>query len=257
MSEIIASSENRALVAARMLREHYYPGRDRYSPDWILVQAVGNLMRSRPKASPEDLFTLLADPSRTGASSLMSRFIVASLAADLDKVEDPNHGGVNTLRGGRKFSFSKLSSMAAYFAHHSKKVCRIKLNQLLFYSDFVNYNIHGRSMSGARYVRHLNGAKLESYDNILETLVLTGVLKTNEQELAVPEEPSMTEFSILEVLILHWVDTTFGSLTGPDIAEQSQREGIYRFTRQDGYIAYEYSRLLQMLPDNNIDRFFD
>lgn len=246
----IVSSENRVLVTARLVREHYFPGSEKYSADWILIPAIRDLMKLRPSASPQELCNQLVAPSSIQPPALISRYIIASLTAELKVPDDPTPSAidVNVFNGGRKFSFARVSTMASFFASRDG-VCKTKLNQLLFYSDFVNYLSFGRSISGARYVRDHDGPVLERFEAILKTLIYAGVIKIQDNELVVVNERSIEDLSLLEIVTLHWVHTNFNTMTVSEINEHSQIEAVHRFTPQDEYIAYEYSRLLKKLPE--------
>jgi len=253
MSDILSCPENRVLVAARLVREHYLPNRKSFSPDWILIHALQDLLDLQPDASPQDLFRQLLTQSSPGSRSLMSRYVVASLTTTLDVALNEARDRANIFRGGQKFSFARISAMAAFFASRSKHVCPVKLNQVLFYSDFVHHATYGRSISGAKYVRRIDGPIIDNYASVLKTLFYAGVLKEKAgsaagKEFIVHEEPSILEFSLLEILTLYWVHAEFGDWTGSEIEEYSQQESLYRFTRQDECIAYEYSRFLAKIP---------
>jgi hypothetical protein len=246
------------LVTARLVREYYYPGCERYSPDWILIPAIRDLIDRRPNALPEDLFEELVTPSKTsiGSPGLMSRYVIASHTAELKFSRTPSGGHieVDVFSGRRRLSFEKISAMAAFFASTSKKVCSTKLNQLLFYSDFVNYFSYGRSISGARYIRQLGGPVLEHFDSILKTLELTGVVRVKAKsgagrEYKAVNEPILDNFALLELITMYWVHANFHNMTATEVSEDSQLAAVYSFTPQDELIAYEYSRLLKKLPE--------
>jgi len=251
----IVSTDNRVLVTARLVREHYFPGSEKYSADWILIPAIRDLMKLRPSASPHELFQQLVSSPSNQPPRLMSRYVIASLTAELKVPDDPRRVDidVNVFNGGRKFSFARVSAMASFFASR-ERVCNTKLNQLLFYSDFINYLSFGRSISGARYVRHRSGPVLEKFESILKTLVYAGVLTVqagpdDHEELVAANEHSLEDLSLLAIVTLHWVHANFNTMTVSEINEHSQLETVHCFTPQDEYIAYEYSQLLKKLPE--------
>ena len=252
----VKADENRVLVTARLVREYYFPAIEKHAPDWILIPAIRELMKLQPDATPEGLFEQLVRPPAAGSPGLLSRYRIASLAAGLGATDDAGRDSaeINIFSGGRQFSFTRLSAMASFFAGRGQ-VCKTKLNHLLFYSDFVNYVSFGRSISGARYVRQQGGPVLDQYDTLLKTMVYTGVVRLqaaeadSESELVVVHEPSIESFTLLEVVTLYWVHANFNTMTVSDISEYSQHESVYRFTQQNNYIAYEYSRLLKKLPE--------
>ena len=143
--------------------------------------------------------------------------------------------------------------MVSFFARRAANICSIKLNQLLFYSDFVNFATNGSSITGAKYVRGSNGPILHRYESVLKTLFFTGtvVLKNKDGDRSIDAgDPSeVYNLPLLELVTMTWVLNNFGSVSVSEIREYSQSEGVYRFTRQDDFIAYEYARLLQKLPE--------
>ena len=98
----IISIENRVLVTARLVTEHYFPGSEKYSADWILIPAIRDLMKLRPSASPQELCHQLVAPSSIQPPGLMSRYVIASLTAELKVPDDPTRGDldVNVFNGG-------------------------------------------------------------------------------------------------------------------------------------------------------------
>lgn len=253
-SHALERYENQVLLGARMVREYYYPDRQKNLPDWILIFAIRDLLKMRSETSPEELFELLIVQSKVKTQGQLSRYLAASITANA-KAADPAEASVYT--GSRKFSFAKLSAMAAYITLHGKKVCRTKLNKLLFYSDFVNYFLHGHSISGSRYVRHRFGPALDRYESMVSTLKYTGVIRvkneSGSEESIVARDKSLVEtLSIQEMVTIQWVLANLRSMTASEISQYSRRESAYRFTRQDDYIAYEYARILRKLPSRSV-----
>ena len=62
--------ENQILLVARMVREHYFPGRDKNFPDWLLVLALIDLHQQFPTASLDDLFETMKIPSNIESAEL-------------------------------------------------------------------------------------------------------------------------------------------------------------------------------------------
>src|SRR5215203_1508410 len=146
-----APNENLVILAARMVREYYYPGRKGQSPDWILVLAIRELLKSHPEVAPEELFDLLIKGSKLKSRGDLSRYLIKSATS---QIEPPRS---SVFSGSREFSFEKLSTMVSLLTPRGQGICRTKLNQLLFYSDFTNFFIYDKSISGARYVRSRGG----------------------------------------------------------------------------------------------------
>lgn len=237
-----------------MVREYYYPN-GKGLPDWILVFAIRDLLRLRPETdtTPENLFDLLI--TQSWIKSHLSRYTAASITSEVrnEKSTKAFAAEVSVFTGARKFSLVTISGMAAYLTSRGQKICKTRLNKLFFYSDFVHYYLHGCSISGAKYVRDRLGPVLYRYESVFKTLEFTGVLPMNENEkegeLIGRNESLIGALTLLEIVTMHWVLAHFGSMTASELSRFSHHESAYRFTRQDDYIAYEYAKLLQTLPE--------
>jgi len=249
---LLGRNENQILLVARMTRDHYYPGRDRNFPDWILVFAVLRLLEIYASASPERLVDLLKDPSQIESPELR-RYLHASIAAGRSRDLARRNDDGSVFSGGRKFSLEKTSGMSAFLASRCPKLTRAKLNQLLFYTDFVHYFLYGESISGARYVRHRFGPVLEFFDKTFDEMLSAGAIALGftapgSETVIGPETSIIEQLSMLEIATLTWVVKNFGKMSETDIREFLYRECAYRFTRRGDYIAYEYAHLFQKLP---------
>ena len=155
--------------------------------------------------------------------------------------------------GQRIFSFEKLAAMTAYIAAHSKDLYKTKLNKLLFYSDFINYYLNGVSISGSRYVHLPYGPVPDSYESTLQNLALSGMVEIirgqGYEVIRAKDEPITAVLNNRERETIDWVLENFGQMSAADISEFSHREKAYRFTRSGEYIAYEYAKFLQKLPE--------
>ena len=74
----------------------------------------------------------------------------------------------------------------------------------------------------------------------------------DHDELAVVNQHSIEELSLLEIVTLHWIHANFNTMSVAEINKHSQLETAHSFTPQDEYIAYEYSRLLKKLPEKEV-----
>jgi len=249
---MLGRNENQILLVARMTRDHYYPGRDRNFPDWILVFAVLRLLEIDASASPERLVDILKDPSQIESPELR-RFLHASIAAGRSRDLARRNDDGSVFSGGRKFSLEKASGMSAYLASRCPDVSRAKLNQLLFYTDFVNYFLYGESISGAPYVRHRFGPVFEGFDKTFDEMLSAGTIAiefpaAGDVQVLAADGSIIEQLSMLEIATLSWVVENFGRMSEPEIREFLYRECAYRFTRRGDYIAYEYAHLFQRLP---------
>ena len=88
--------------------------------------------------------------------------------------------------GNRAFSLEKMAAMISHIASATTDLYKTKLNKLLFYADFINYNSFGHSISGSRYVHLPYGPVPDGYEDTLDTLNHYGVidvLKPNSADL--------------------------------------------------------------------------
>lgn len=244
-------SENQVLLAARMVREHYFPNRGKNFPDWIIIFALLKILESRPDVSLEDMFQMMIEPASIESTELR-RDVHAAIAACRNHRAEQKWNEAGIFNGVKQLEIDKLSAMTAYFAAQGSSLCRRKLNVMLFYADFVNYYLHKVSISGAKYIRLCHGPVQEFYERDFDSMVSGGVLKSdavdNKAQVAKLDESILDSLTINELTTLHWVKSTFGRMSCDQLVEHTSRESSHRFTRRGDYIAYEYSKLLKSLP---------
>jgi len=241
--------ENQILLVARMVREHYFPGRDRNFPDWLLVFALLEILTEFPKATLEELFETMTLPANIESPELRRR--IHSAVADCRKHVGKNMLNTCVFRGGRTFTFQKVGAMSSYFTTRAHSICSTKLDRLLFYSDFVHYCHYRESISGARYVRQWEGPGQEFFERSVDSMLSTQILRKDdkcEKSVLPCSEQIINELSVLEISTLSWVHSNFGSMSTSEISESVRQESSHKFTRRGDYVAYEYSKLFQNLP---------
>jgi len=233
-----------------MVRDHYFPDRDRNFPDWLLVFAIARVLQQTPNASPDEILEIMKTPAEIESAELR-RDIHTAIADCRKRNAGHNWNDVGIFTGARGFAAEKLAGMAAYLSAHGG-VCLEKLNGLLFYSDFVHYWLHGESISGSRYVRSSSGPGQEFFGRNIDSLINEGVVEVDtsgsKHHLVPAIESFAKELSVNEVTTLHWIRSTFGPMSLPEVGEHLRRESSYKFTRRGDFIAYEYSKLFKVLP---------
>lgn len=248
---------------------------DLYADD-VVLEAVNKWLDMKFKS--EDLEELLTTPhlseakdfreilEETAAPNPASETKAAAIGkpAEVETAipvfsEDAEAGDENLFNGFRQYSPEKLSAMVAYFAEKGKKIYKTKLNKLLFYADFVNFYMNGKSISGANYVHVKFGPVPEQYEDILKKL-------TSERELKItpiktqkgtanhiqPGKKARNPEDLLspeETATLDWVLAGYGQMTSEEIMETSHNEKAYRNTRAGEKIAYGYAQFLERLPE--------
>lgn len=89
---------------------------------------------------------------------------------------------MSELTGYRRLSLQKLWNMVIFFSERIKPF-KVKLNKLLFYSDFYHFKLYGCSISGSPYRAIQYGPVPADYQLHLAQGVLSGVLDIKTIEL--------------------------------------------------------------------------
>ena len=238
-----------------MVREHYFPMRGKNFPDWIIIFAFLKILDAWPESTMEGMFLTMTDPASIEDCGLRREIHMAIAACRNHRAEHKwNEAGI--FNGVKQLEFDKMGAMTAYFASRSSKLCRRKLNILLFYADFANYYLHNVSISGAKYVRLCQGPMQEFYERMLDSMVSSGIIRLdavgNEEQVTKLSDSVLDNLTINDLTTLHWVMSTFGGVPCNELVETTNRESSHRFTRRGDYIAYEYARLLKNLPQPSL-----
>ena len=230
---------------------HFERESGRIYPDDVVVRAIASWLESRLDAIRDDMPDLLTSPERSETHEFR-RHLEESAKRTEAMAQAAAAVQPNVFSGNRIFSFEKLAAMTAYIASKGKEVYKTKLNKLLFYSDFVNYYLSGRSISGSRYVHLPFGPVPDGYENFLQTFSAAGTIRIehgpNHEVIMAGQEPVVDKLTNEEIETLDWVLANYGHLSANQISEQSHREKAYRFTRTGEEIAYEYAKLFEKLP---------
>ena len=248
-------AEQLTKIAGR-LKEYYASEYGDDLPDWMIVDALAHWLEHRFEAITEDLETVLASADRPEASEF--RKLLEESSREVEIISYPEAVAEITreeavFTGHRVFSFEKLSAMIAHIASSGADIYKTKLNKLLFYSDFINYYLNGSSISGAKYVHLPYGPVPDSYESTLQKLALTGMVEIirgqGYEVVKAKDEPISSVLTNRERETIDWVLENFGQMSANQISEFSHREKAYRFTKAGEYIAYEYAKFLQKLPE--------
>jgi uncharacterized phage-associated protein len=247
----ITISEIEIKRIAKGLQEYFISEDEREYPLWALSKAVREWIVRRADSMAEDLVERLTAPGRDAAREFKS---LLGEALESVKSAEPEAAAAESsvFTGYRPFSTERLGAMALYIAEKGKDIYKTKLNKLLFYSDFINFHLHGRSISGAKYIHVPFGPVPEQYGTALEQLARAGRIKLlpagHQSFLVKTERPGPVELDAEEIATIDWVLETYGRMSATEISEQSHREKAYRFTRPGEEIAYRYAALFEKLP---------
>lgn len=220
--------------------------------DQAIRKSVIDWLSSRLDTLFEDAVERLTSPSYDDAREFARLLDVAEPSTQPTTAVAHDAEAINVFNGNRIFSPDKMAAVVSYFAANAASVYKTKLNKLLFYADFINYYLHGNSISGSRYVHLPYGPVPDGYEDTLETLQHYGVVDISEQnsaELISSGDNSAVDFlSPEERKTVEWVTNAYGSMSASQLTELSHREKAYRNTRTGEEIAYEYAKFFEKLP---------
>lgn len=147
--------------------------------------------------------------------------------------------------GELEFSQTRLDNATLYLL----KSCRSPLfvNKALFYSDFVHYKRHGRSITGSKYAKLELGPCPNDWKDIFKRLRASGAIESDGKghNLVVKLEPDMTIFSDSERTVLQEIKKLTSSRAACDkLLDLSHKEAGYLETDICELIPYSYSKKL-------------
>jgi uncharacterized phage-associated protein len=244
---------NRTAALAERLSEYYSRETGVPYPRQVVEKAISDWLEVRLRETIDDLADVLTTPSRDEAREFRRSLDRAMSAAGLTGWKRSERSQSPIFQGLQPFSAEKLGAMVDHFARRGSQIYKTKLNKLLFYADFTNYYLHGRSISGARYVHLPYGPVPDRYETLLHSLASSGTIDVIKGEsfemIKGGERPCETQLTHEEQQTLDWVLQQYGSLSSKAISELSHREKAYRFTKQGEEIAYEYAKFFINLPE--------
>lgn len=147
---------------------------------------------------------------------------------------DPGEALPDNTTGYRKPSLERLTEMIVFFAEQLQPF-KTKMNKLLFYADFRHYELHGVSISGARYRAVTWGPVPKQFDALFDHVSRKAAVEFVQYELPdgnlagqfKPREPrSFREilFSDTELAVLREVAQRFAKEDAKRVAAISHGE---------------------------------
>jgi hypothetical protein len=155
------------------------------------------------------------------------------------------------MAGRTDFNPAKFNELVLLLAHRSRddpKMSRVKLNKLLYRSDFEAFRLLGRSITGATYVRGEHGPMAAELPWAEERLGERGYLSyrtepagPHKQKIPIAhEEPDETQFNAAELSIVERSLEELSPLGGKGASEWSHEESAgWRLKGDDEVITYE------------------
>jgi len=235
--------------------QHYYA--EEFARKYALAEiteALWEWFRGSVAALTADAAEAITTPGREESREFRSALRKIHETSREAEVARTRESESSVFTGFRPFSADRLAAMALYVAEKGKDIYKTKLNKLLFYSDFVNFHLHGRSISGAKYIHVPFGPVPRNYGEVLEKLeeagrvrlIPAGVSAVLVKPIKKAEAPA--ELEPEEKATIDWVLANYGAMSASEIVEASHREKAYRFTRPGEEISYKYSAFLETLP---------
>lgn len=152
--------------------------------------------------------------------------------------------------GEKDYNEGKLQELMLYIAEKladDPEFGSIKLNKILFYSDFLAYGSFGTPITGATYRRLELGPAPRSLPDAREKLVdehgaveAPGTQFGHKRKRLVPLRPANLDvFSASEIALVDGIIEEFRRKTADELSEYSHREAAWQIGAPGGDIPYE------------------
>lgn len=206
-------------------------------PKWFLEM----LKRAKGRIS-EKAFNKYYHETSEQFKKKRNQYLSDSIQAIYADFQDEN------LRGGAELNLNKVVEMINYLALKLKRLHKVKLMKMLWYSDNLHYKRNGISISGLVYRALTMGAVPEGYDQIV---LLDGVNFDTVwygENVAYRFKPSpgfeIKELTQSEIKALDDVILQLGNLITDEIVHKMHREEAYRCTESNCIIPFSYAEKL-------------
>lgn len=150
-------------------------------------------------------------------------------------VVENTYTNIDDYSGFKMFDYEKLAQVLSYFKLNSIDLFKTKVNKLLFYSDFLNYQRQGVSMLGLSYKAITFGPVPLEYERIYNRLFdedymnIIELPEWNYAELFVPSVSFNKElFNECELKVLEKVANKFKTMTTNEVVEISHEENAWK-----------------------------
>lgn len=172
--------------------------------------------------------------------------VLTSEEAYMTNVHDARHGGEQT------YNENKLKQLVLYVSSRSEdddRFGKVKLNKLLFYSDFICYLETGKSITGAEYVKLEFGPCPKDFHKLQETMQHEGLLaiqeklhhgKSQKRPIAL-KTPDMSVFSGPEVAIIERIINALRTKNGSQVSELSHNFLGWQLVENKETIPYGFA----------------
>ena len=163
------------------------------------------------------------------------------------------------MKGSEEFTYEfpemspreRLRELILYIAEKLKddpKFGRTKLAKVIYFSDFRSYKMHGRPVSGSRYIRLPHGPVPNDYNSIMIEMEANGLVETISSDVHnyVQKRPvalrkaDLSSFSAEEIEVVNHVIDVLLHMNATELSNRTH--GIaWRLSEGQHYIPYEYA----------------
>ena len=151
-----------------------------------------------------------------------------------------------------QFNEDKFKELIVYIALRSETDQRfgaVKLNKLLFYSDFAAFRVLGNPITGATYQNLNEGPAPREFLNVQKAMLHKDVELerrpyfggTFQKRLVAKRPPDMSDFTVEEIRIIEGVIAEFWNMNARQISQYSHEEYGWRLTDEGETIPYAAS----------------
>lgn len=145
--------------------------------------------------------------------------------------------------GNRRFSWELFKQAVRYLIGFAKSP--LFLNKALFYADFKHFQLHGTSITGARYAHLEYGPCPQQYENLIYYMIHEGaLLQAGQHTLKSAEPADLNLFGDSEKEILQLVALAVKADGGEKLLKLSHEERAYTKTKSMELISYEHAKNL-------------
>jgi putative zinc finger/helix-turn-helix YgiT family protein len=147
--------------------------------------------------------------------------------------------------GHRAFCLELFKQVVRYLIEFTRSP--LFLNKALFYADFKHFQLHGVSITGARYVHLEYGPCPDQFQNIYQLFLAKGILEVaGHHVLKSVEKADLTIFSDSEKEVLEFVAQLAHKDGGQKLLKTSHEEQAFKKTEPLQLISYEFSKHLKI-----------
>lgn len=154
------------------------------------------------------------------------------------------------IKGCTELNLEKVVEVINYLAKKVINLHKVKLMKMLWYSDFLNFKRHGKSITGLVYSALPMGAVPEGYDEIV---LLDGVsfdVVHYGDNIGYKFKPTpgveIKNLSDYEIETIDKIIREFGDLSTHEIVDKMHNEEAYRRTLINCVIPYSYAEQLSL-----------